>query len=138
MRWWAGLIACGALLAPASGAAVQPITGTYLDTGGYVEITVAPCGNAMCGTITRIVMAKPGGSRFDSNNNDPTLRDRPILGLTILQDLRWNDGAWRGQVYNPEDGGTYRATVRPGAGNSLEVKGCFSIICRTRNWPSAG
>ena len=46
-------------------------------------------------------------------------------------------GAWRGRVYNPEDGGTYRTEVRPRAGGALEVKGCVAFICRTRVWSAA-
>ncbi|GAA0269627.1 DUF2147 domain-containing protein [Alteraurantiacibacter aestuarii] len=127
-----------ALAATAPGAsAVTSIDGTYRDSDGFVEITVAPCGNARCGTITRIIRRKPGEPMNDAHNDNPALRSRPILGVTLLQRLSWRDGAWRGQVYNPEDGGTYRAVVRPAAGGALEVQGCLSIICRTRIWPKA-
>jgi uncharacterized protein (DUF2147 family) len=117
-------------------AAVTDIDGIYLDPGGYVQITLRPCGNARCGVITRIVRAKPGEPDHDVHNDNPALRNRPILGLTILSGLRWQRGAWRGQVYNPEDGGTYRAVVNPGSGGSLRVQGCLAIICRTQSWPS--
>ncbi len=123
-------------LAPAA-TAQQAIDGTYVDSGGFVEITVEPCGAARCGKITRIIRRKPGESELDAHNDDPALRDRPILGLTLLQDLRWDDGAWRGEVYNPEDGGTYRTEVRPAANGALEVKGCLLFICRTRIWTAA-
>ncbi|WP_340587361.1 DUF2147 domain-containing protein [Erythrobacter alti] len=118
--------------------AQRSIDGTYLDQGGYVEITVGPCGNSRCGEITRIVRRKPGESTRDAHNDDPALRNRPILGINVLQNLRWDDGVWRGEVYNPEDGGTYRAEVRPAAGGGLEVKGCVTLFCRTVNWRVAG
>ena len=132
------IIASAALLAlaPATAPAQQSIDGTYTDSDGYVEIRIAPCGNARCGTITRILKTKPGESNRDRHNDDPSLRDRPITGIRVLQNLRWDDGAWRGRVYNPEDGGTYRAEVRPGRGGSLEVKGCVTLFCRTVNWPA--
>ena len=117
--------------------AQSSIDGTYIDQGGYVEITVAPCGNARCGTITRIIRNKPGESNRDAHNDDPSLRNRPILGIRVLEGLRWRDGAWRGEVYNPEDGGTYRAVVRPGNRGSLEVQGCVTLFCRTVNWRGA-
>ncbi len=128
-----------ALATPASGQlpGASRIDGTYLDEGGYVEITVAPCGAARCGTITRIIRHKPGETGLDRHNDDPALRDRPILGLTILQNLRWDDGAWRGRVYNPEDGGTYRVAVKPGDGGGLEVRGCIAFFCQTQFWPHA-
>lgn len=130
------IVASLALL-PGSAPAQQSIDGTYLDQGGFVEITVALCGNARCGEITRIVRNKPGESNRDRHNDNPDLRNRPILGIDVLQNLRWRDGAWRGQVYNPEDGGTYRAVVRPGRSGTLDVQGCVTVICRTVTWSAA-
>lgn len=134
MTRWLAVIAL-ALAVPAS--AQSSIDGVWRDDGGYVEITVGPCGQARCGRITRIIRVKPGETDRDRHNDDPALRNRSILGITILSGLAWRDGAWRGRVYNPEDGGTYRTEVRPGAGGTLEVKGCLGFICRTRVWPSA-
>jgi len=125
----------------ASGPVAQAVTnidGTYADPGGYVHITLRQCEtNVRCGVITRIVRAKPGEPDNDAHNANPALRARPILGLTILSNLRWSGGAWRGQVYNPEDGGTYRAIVRPGSGGALSVQGCLAFFCRTQSWPAA-
>jgi uncharacterized protein (DUF2147 family) len=126
-----------ALSAPPA-AAITDVDGTYLDPGGYVQITLRPCGASRCGVITRIVRAKPGEPDYDVHNSNPALRSRSILGLTILSGLRWRDGAWRGQVYNPEDGGTYRAIVRPGRNGTLSVQGCLAFICRTQIWSDAG
>jgi uncharacterized protein (DUF2147 family) len=131
-----GLLACSlALLGAAPALAQDRIAGTYLDSGGFVEITVNPCGDALCGEITRIVKRKPGEPDRDVHNDDPALRDRPLVGVRILQDLRWDNGAWRGEVYNPEDGGTYRAVVRRGENGTLRVQGCLAFLCRTRVWP---
>lgn len=112
------------------------IDGTYTDTDGYVEITVARCGSYRCGTVTRIIRRKPGEPLNDAHNDDPDLRSRPVLGIRLLHNLRWDDGAWRGTVYNPEDGNTYRTEVRPAAGGGLEVRGCVTMFCRTRMWPA--
>ncbi|MBH5320975.1 DUF2147 domain-containing protein [Aurantiacibacter sediminis] len=123
---------------PSTASAQRSIDGVYLDQGGYVQITVGPCGNARCGEITRIVRRKPGEPNRDVHNDNPALRDRPILGIEVLQNLRWDDGAWRGQVYNPEDGGTYRAVVRPGSNGTLRVEGCVTLFCREVTWTPAG
>lgn len=130
------LAVIGATLATPA-VAQSHIDGTYVDSGGYVEITVARCGDYRCGTITRIIRRKPGEPDNDVHNDDPALRSRPILGIRLLTNLRWDDGVWRGRVYNPEDGNTYRTEVRPGANGALEVKGCVTLFCRTRVWPSA-
>ena len=125
------------VLAASPATAQRSIDGKYTDSDGYVEITVAPCGNARCGKITKIIKRKPGESTLDAHNDNPALRSRPILGITLLQDLKWDDGAWRGKVYNPEDGNTYRTEVRPAARGALEVKGCLAFICKTRMFPAA-
>lgn len=134
MRGWLAAAAL-ALAVPVS--AQSTIDGVWRDDGGYVEITVGPCGETRCGRITRILRTKPGETDRDRHNDNPALRSRPILGITILSALAWRDGAWRGRVYNPEDGGTYRVEVRPGRGGTLEVKGCLGFICRTKVWPRA-
>ncbi|MWV27099.1 DUF2147 domain-containing protein [Aurantiacibacter rhizosphaerae] len=132
------LIAASATALLASPAAAQSnIDGVYKDSDGYTEITVAPCGNARCGEITRILKRKPGEPTNDVHNDNPALRKRPILGITILKNLRWDDDVWRGEVYNPEDGNTYRTEVRPAANGALEVKGCVTLFCRSRIWPAA-
>ncbi len=116
--------------------AVDAIDGVYVDSGGFVEITVASCGQSRCGKITRIIRRKPGETDRDTHNDNPALRNRPILGLTLLTGLQWSDGAWRGEVYNPEDGNTYRSVVRAGANGALEVEGCLGPFCRKRVWPA--
>ena len=136
LRLLAAAAALLPLLAPPA-LAQRSIDGRYVDQGGYVEITVAPCGAYRCGTITRIIRRKPGEPDNDVHNDDRALRSRPILGIRVLSNLRWDDGAWRGTVYNPEDGGTYSASVRPGSGGALSVRGCVTIICRTVTWPAA-
>ena len=133
------VLASAALLALSSAAAPaqRSIDGKYVDQGGYVEITVGPCGNARCGEITRIIRVKPGESNRDRHNDNPALRNRPIVGINVLSGLRWDDGAWRGRVYNPEDGGTYRAVVRPAANGALSVEGCVTLFCREVTWRAA-
>lgn len=126
-----------AVLTTTPAAAAEPIDGTYVDSGGFVEIRIARCGEARCGQITRIIRRKPGESDRDVHNDNPDLRSRPILGIRLLTGLVWERGAWRGRVYNPEDGGTYRAVVRPGNNGALEVEGCLGPICRKRIWPAA-
>ena len=132
------LTAVAALALSSTAAPAQrSIDGTYRDQDGYVEITVAPCGSSRCGTITRIIRMKPGETNRDRHNDNAALRNRPIVGVRVLSGLTWRDGAWRGQVYNPEDGGTYRAVVRPGRNGALDVQGCLSIACRTVTWPAS-
>ncbi|MDE2149892.1 MAG: DUF2147 domain-containing protein [Gammaproteobacteria bacterium] len=51
---------------------------------------------------------------LDSNNSDPGLRDRPLLGLKMLWGLRYDadDRQWHaGRIYNSDNGHTYQCLV---------------------------
>ena len=48
----------------------------------------------------------------DINNKDAAKRSRAIKGLQILGGFTRDDGKWSGgTIYNPDDGGTYKATI---------------------------
>src|SRR5205085_9610089 len=66
-------------------------------------IRIQPCGEAMCGTIA---WTREAGT--DDKNPDPTKRNQPIVGVTILMGMKpTGEQRWDGDVYNPEDGKTY-------------------------------
>jgi uncharacterized protein (DUF2147 family) len=121
--------------------ALDPI-GTWLTEEGKATVRVADCGGALCATIVSLKEPndpKSGGPKTDSNNVDASKRNRPIVGLQILMTLR-PQGAnkWTGQVYNPEDGKTYDATVVLENANVLKVQGCVLFLCETQTWTRKG
>ncbi|WP_174278709.1 DUF2147 domain-containing protein [Sphingomonas bacterium] len=123
------------IAAAALAAAPAPIGGHWLTPGGEAVVEVAPCGAALCGRIVRVVKPRPG-PQVDARNPDPALRGRPIIGLVILAALRPDADRWRGRIYDPESGRTYRAEVARG-GTALKVKGCFGPFCRSQLWAAA-
>jgi uncharacterized protein (DUF2147 family) len=55
-------------------------------------------------------------------------------GYKLSKDgARWIDG----QIYNPEDGNSYRSILEPGPGDTLKVKGCLGPFCQTQTWTRA-
>ena len=60
----------------------------------------------------------------DAKNPDPALRSRPLLGLTVLQDLRQTgEGIWEdGKIYNPDDGKEYQARMSIQEDGTLHVR----------------
>ena len=117
--------------------ALDPI-GTWRTDEGKATVRVADCGGALCATIVSLKEPndpKSGRPKTDSNNVDASKRNRPIVGLQILTALR-PQGAnkWTGQVYNPEDGKTYDATVVLENANVLKVQGCVLFLCETYTW----
>jgi uncharacterized protein (DUF2147 family) len=90
-------------------------SGTWLlDDSAAIEIF--QCARFLCGRIAWIKepAGRDGKSHRDTDNPDPGLRQRQLCGLTVLWGLRRTArGQWKdGWFYNPDDGTTYRTTVR--------------------------
>lgn len=133
-------IAAAALFAlPLAGVAqaAQPIAGKWLTEDGSAIVQVGPCGSVTCGRIATVVKARPGAPTADVNNPDAKLRTRPIVGLPILSGFSDAGEDWRGRIYDPRNGKSYKSIVARAADGSLKVKGCISFICQTQTWKPA-
>lgn len=81
-----------------------------------------------------------GKPKVDLKNPDPELRSRPVLGMVILNGLRYQPGKkWPwvgGSVYDPENGHTYRARLRLEEDGTLRIKGfvLIPLFGRSTNW----
>jgi uncharacterized protein (DUF2147 family) len=125
-----------ALLATPALAAPAPVTGRWLTVEGKAVVEIGACGQQLCGRIARILKPRPGGPAVDANNPDKALRTRPIQGLQILSNFAPDGDRWKGRIYDPESGRSYRSELTR-AGNILKVKGCLGPFCRTQEWPPA-
>ena len=118
--------------------AAEPITGNWVSQDGKGVVTIAPCGKALCGHITRFTeKGRIEGPATDSHNPDPKLRARSLIGVEVLSGFVQEGDAWHGTLYYPFGGKTYRAYVSRNPDNSLKVRGCWYFICRTVKWPAA-
>ena len=101
---------------------------------GIVE--VERCGTSICGKLVTSDGLRENPNRLDSNNKNPALRSRRLMGLQILGGFTRGDGEWSGgTIYNGEDGGTYKATVTPLDADHLKVKGCIIWpLCKSQTW----
>lgn len=72
---------------------------------------------------------------------DDDRKDQPILGLEIIRQVKKTDepGVWGGgEILDPENGRTYRATLRlVDGGRKLDVRGSFGPFGRTQAWMRA-
>ncbi len=129
------IAAFGAMHLPAS--AAEPVAGRWVTASGDAVIHIKPCGKTLCGTIERFLVAPPqGDDQRDVNNPDAAKRKRRLLGIAILTGLTDGGDSWRGSIYDPKTGRTYRSEVRRRAA-TLEVKGCFGPLCQTQVWKAA-
>lgn len=121
-----------ALLAP------QPITGRWVTKEKDSIVTIAPCGASYCGRLSQyLVMPEGGADQKDVNNPDPKLRSRKLLGVALLYGFKADGNVWRGTIYDPRNGKSYRSVLRRKSDNVLEVKGCVGPFCQTQNWTRA-
>ncbi len=127
------------LLAASPLRAAAPIEGRWVTEEKDAVIAIGDCGNSVCGRIARFLVAPPQGvGQRDVNNRNPRLRNRKLLGMPVLTGFAEEADLWRGEIYDPKSGKTYRSVVRRKNADLLEVKGCLGPFCQTQIWRKAG
>lgn len=119
------------ILAAPTAALADPI-GKWRVGEGTSHVEIAPCGQALCGTI---VWLKDRNGR-DENNPDKALRGRPLLGVEILKVEPAGAGKWTGTIYNARDGQTYTAKLTEKSKKLVRIEGCApgAKICGEESW----
>lgn len=119
------IVALGSLLLTITGYTQQMgdnVAGLYWSPNKNAKIEIYKSAGKFYGKSTWV--AVPGK---DDKNPDKTLRERPVLGLELLKDFRYKDGAYeQGTIYDPETGKTYDCKMSL-AGNRLKVRGFIGI-----------
>jgi uncharacterized protein (DUF2147 family) len=110
--------------------ATSPI-GTWLFQNRRFAIQIDPCGDRLCAKVSWLQAPTDaqGQPRLDSKNPDSNLRSRPVLGLTVLNGLRRvSSRTWDGgDIYNPDDGNHYQASLAMSEDGSLRVRAFLGI-----------
>lgn len=119
--------------------------GRWVTASGNLEVEIAPCGAALCGTVTKVL-----ANNSMSRSGEPMVPadPRPALGMKLLIDLVPDEvdtppRTWRGQIYNRENAKTYRCKVeveaRPNAQSELVLRGYVGLplFGQTQRWSRA-
>jgi len=142
--------ALATLGAPYAASAAAPIEGTWRTLNG-TEVTIAPCPQGYCGTLSWIVVpAEQAGLcrsdrlafsqlMLDFRNQDKALQSRPLLGAQILTVQPSADPtAYAASIYNAEDGKVYEGEIRV-VDHDRVLRlggGCLMGLCAvTQDWP---
>ena len=114
-------------------AIAQPtsIAGNWRTEDGKAVVRIAPCGNAMCGRIVRLLTPQPPEGAQDVNNPEPSRRSRGLLGLRVFWALAPTGERYEGEGYSPARGRYFDAQVWRD-GDRLRVKGCVKFVCQTQ------
>ena len=126
------------LMSAMPAAAAEPIAGRWITEERDAIIEIGRCGSTTCGRIARFLVEPPDGAdQRDVNNPEPNLRRRTLLGLPVLTQFREEEDLWRGRVYDPVSGRSYRSVIRRINATTLEVRGCLGPFCQAQTWRRA-
>jgi uncharacterized protein (DUF2147 family) len=112
------------------------LSGRWITQSGNLEIEIAPCGEALCGTAVKVLanhsmsnsgveMANTGGS---------------AVGLKVLQDfVSDGDNRWSGHLFDRENGKTYRCRMTLLDSGALEIRPYIGLplFGQTQIWQRA-
>ena len=114
------------------------ILGLWYNTEKTAQVEIVKNGSEYLGKIVWLKDPNPKGKpAIDKQNANPKLRTRPLIGLAILDGLKYADGMWKnGEIYDPVSGKTYSCELKLKSNSVLEVKGYigFSFVGRTVEW----
>jgi uncharacterized protein (DUF2147 family) len=119
-----GLILAAALQAGAPAS----IEGTWKSPGGNSVITIAPCGDALCGTVAwASEQAKKDSAKTNSQ----------LVGTQILTGLKPDKrGRWQGKLFIPDKNMRVTAKIERSGSDQLKVSGCAvgKSLCKSALW----
>lgn len=120
-------------------AELQAISGVWLTKEGKSHLQITPCNESLCNEIVWLKQPNDryGKPQTDKLNKDGKLRGRPVMGISILLNMkRVQDNMWRGWLYDPEKGKAFKGHARLITTTTMEVKGCHNVlpICKTHVW----
>ena len=123
------------LLATAASARPTDPLGTWRTASGNLEVQIAPCGPALCGTAVK-VLANKSMAAGQAQKTPPAK-----VGLKVLSDLKpARPGVWRGRLFNRENGKTYNCLVEPTPDGALKIRGYVGLplIGKDQVWRRVG
>jgi uncharacterized protein (DUF2147 family) len=108
------------------------IVGFWLSAEKDLKVEIFKKNNEFHGKVVwfACLPETPNMSDFkDTENPDPKLRNRPWLGMEVVENLKFNGkDAWEdGKIYDPNSGHTYSSVVRLKNMNTLIVRGYWGI-----------
>lgn len=123
--------------ATTASAQTKSVMGTWLVEKKTAHVKIEPCANPangpVCGSIVHIlVLTGPDGKTTteaeanDWRNVDPKLRDRKVLGLTIIYNFKATSDPntfENGLIYNGDNGKTYSANISLQPDGTLRLRG---------------
>lgn len=123
---------------PTNAQSENKVLGLWYNTEKTAQVEIIKSGSEFIGKIAWLQEPNPNGKpAMDKENPDPKMKQRPLMGLSLLKGLKYSDGMWKdGEIYDPKTGKTYSCEIKLKSDAVLEVKGYvgFSFVGRTVEW----
>jgi uncharacterized protein (DUF2147 family) len=114
-------------------------SGIWAKDDGSAKMEIKKCGRGICSKI--VWLREPNDARgkplHDIRNEDPSMHDRPIIGLPLFGNMNLTDAnTWVGDVYNPEEGHIYSdVKVTLVSRQQIVLRGCKAwLLCGEKIW----
>jgi uncharacterized protein (DUF2147 family) len=145
MKRFVLIAGCALALAGPLSAKSEPAAplGPWITSSGNLEVEVAPCGEALCGTVVKVLAnhsMSPGGGEMKPKDARDPLGMRVLTGF-VPTEFAERGGArtpteWRGEIYNRENARTYRCIMTLGEQGELLLHGYVGLpwFGRTSAW----
>ena len=127
------------MLMPLASAFAQDVIGKWKLEDGTAIVEVYKSGEVYNGKIVWLQNPtnEDGTTAKDTNNPDPTLKTREIMGLNMLHGLKKDGSKYAGgKIYDPGNGKTYNCSMQVD-GDVLKVRGSLDargLLGRTMDW----
>jgi uncharacterized protein (DUF2147 family) len=114
-------------LTAAQGDPQAPIAGRWINPDHSVIVDIAPCGDAMCGTVQWATAQ----AKQDAAKGTATL-----VGTQLLTELQPKGDIWEGKLFVPDKNLRVEAKLEPEGDQQLKVSGCAvgGLICDSELW----
>jgi uncharacterized protein (DUF2147 family) len=115
-------------------------TGIWQIEDRDAEVRVVTCGKALCVTVVWIQQPNDpdsGKPWVDKNNVDASNRSRPLLGLTIINDMMPSPSPnkWEGHVYSILLGKKFDGSLTLLNPTKMKIEGCLMApLCQSEIW----
>lgn len=117
----------------------EELQGIWQTQDKTTNIKFEACSGLICGKIISFetpLNPRTGQIWKDEKNPNRKLRERPLIGVSMISNLKPTKNGWIGMLYNPLDGNNYSGFLRLKSNNQLILSGCIfgGIICKSETW----
>ncbi|HEX3424197.1 MAG TPA: DUF2147 domain-containing protein [Sphingomicrobium sp.] len=99
---------------------------------GAMEIVIAKCGGALCGTVVKASERQEAKAERGSHTH--------LLGARVIDKIEPSGpGKWNADVFVASRDMNARGTIEQVGPDRLSVRGCLlAVICKTTHWDRIG